>query len=262
LIRAFMTSMGIICQQGLSENFSKLSTRFLLYAFLVFSSLIFQFYSSFIVGSLLTDPPKTLNNVRQLIDSDLKVGIEDVSYNLDYFERTNDPVALELYRKKIKRNGGKGNFYEAAEGLKKVMQGGFAFHVDTSYGYRMIEETFSENAVCQLHEIFLYPTFRTAVSVAKNSKYREIVAVEFVIYKERGIESYHNMKWRRLKPKCTKSVFRIEAINFEEILWLLEVLIGSILIAFVTACIENLYYYVFERNVRQRSIMTVLPYID
>jgi hypothetical protein len=62
-IRVFMTSLGILCQQGFMENFHRSSTRLTLLIFIFFSQIIYQFYSSFIVGSLLTMPPKTINNL-------------------------------------------------------------------------------------------------------------------------------------------------------------------------------------------------------
>lgn len=52
---------------------------------LLFGFSMFQFYSASIVGSLLMEKPKTIKTVRNLIDSSLKVGIEDIIYNKDFF---------------------------------------------------------------------------------------------------------------------------------------------------------------------------------
>lgn len=53
---------------------------------LLFGFLVFQFYSASIVGSLLMEKPKTIKTLRNLIDSSLDVGIEDIVYNKDFFK--------------------------------------------------------------------------------------------------------------------------------------------------------------------------------
>lgn len=47
---------------------------------------MFQFYSASIVGSLLMEKPKTIKTLRGLINSPLKLGIEDIVYNKDFFK--------------------------------------------------------------------------------------------------------------------------------------------------------------------------------
>lgn len=47
---------------------------------------IFQFYSASVVGTLLMQKPKTIKTLRNLIDSSLKTGIEDIVYNKDFFK--------------------------------------------------------------------------------------------------------------------------------------------------------------------------------
>lgn len=91
---SILTLVGVMASQGFTETFNKISTRLVLLFAVLFSLLIFQFYSSFIVASLLTPTPKTIKTLRNFIDSKLKVGIEDVSYNKDFFEA----IAIKLLR--------------------------------------------------------------------------------------------------------------------------------------------------------------------
>lgn len=46
---------------------------------------MYQFYSASIVGSLLMTKPKTIKTLKNLIDSDLKIAIEDIVYTRDFF---------------------------------------------------------------------------------------------------------------------------------------------------------------------------------
>lgn len=97
------------------------------------SILVYQYYSSYIVGSLLITPPRTINTLTDLINSNLKVGVEDLSYNKDYFETTTDPVALKLYNKKMVKGYQCPNYLSINEGINKMQKGGFAFHFGNYY---------------------------------------------------------------------------------------------------------------------------------
>lgn len=62
------------------------SRRCIIMLILLFGFFMFQFYSASIVGSLLMEKPKTIKTLRNLIDSPLKLGIEDILYNKDFFK--------------------------------------------------------------------------------------------------------------------------------------------------------------------------------
>jgi len=77
--------VGIICQQGLGFSTSFVSGRCIVITSLLFSFCIYQFYSASIVGTLLMEKPKTIKTLSDLVHSTLKVGMEDILYNRDYF---------------------------------------------------------------------------------------------------------------------------------------------------------------------------------
>ncbi|KAM7355250.1 ionotropic receptor 64a [Cochliomyia hominivorax] len=93
--------IGSICQQGLSFTTFLFSGRCIVITSLLFSFSIYQFYSASIVGTLLMEKPKTIRTLKDLIHSNLEIGVEDIVYNRDYFLRTKDPDAQELYAKKV-----------------------------------------------------------------------------------------------------------------------------------------------------------------
>lgn len=262
LIRALMTVHGIMCQQGFMENFNRSSTRLILLIFIFFSQIIYQFYSSFIVGSLLTDPPKTINTLRQLIDSNLKVGIEDVTYIADFFQTSNDTIAQEFYKKKVLNGPSRGKYYPIEKGLKLLRQGGYAFHFDTSYGYRMITETFSEDEICELHQMLIFAKRPLSVTVAKHSPFKELIMVEMLKLSENGILSYFDSKWQSKKPRCVKSVTKVKAIDIDDASWVFIMLSFSILMSFFIMLCENLHYWIFYKknlSLRKCRIATHKP---
>ncbi|CAG9801816.1 unnamed protein product [Chironomus riparius] len=246
-IRAFMTSIGVMCQQGLMENFLKSSTRTFLIIFITFSAIIYQFYSSFIVSSLLISPPMTINNLRQLIDSSLEIGMEEVVYNREFFESTTDPLAHELYETRLMRGSKNGNFYSVNCGIEKMRLGGFAFQVDTAYAYSVISQTFSDEEICDIHQVLLFPNRLLSAAFAKKSPLREIFTVGFLRFKETGILQYHDNKWQKKKPKCNKSVTKIKAISIEESSWIFIVLACAIFISFALVAVENVHFLVSKK---------------
>ncbi|XP_070502114.1 ionotropic receptor 75a-like [Chironomus tepperi] len=247
-VRAFMTSIGVMCQQGLMEDFLKSSTRTFLIIFIAFSAIIYQFYSSFIVSSLLISPPKTINNLRQLIASNLEVGIEEIVYNREFFDSTTDPIAHELFEKRVMRGSKTGNFYSVDCGIEKMRKGGFAFHVDTAYAYSVISQTFKEEEICDIHQVMLFPVRPLSAVFEKKSPFREIFTVGFLRFKETGILQYHDSKWQKKKPKCVMSVTKIHAIEIEESSWIFMVLSGAILMSFVVAAAENIHFRMIKRR--------------
>ncbi|KFB40629.1 AGAP001812-PA-like protein [Anopheles sinensis] len=116
---------------------------------------VVSFYSTFIVGYQLISPPKTINTLEKLADSSLKMGVENLSYQHDFFARTTNPIALKLYNEKIAPN--KYGFVNLTFGIQLVKGGGYAFHCDTTYGYTHVLEMLTEQQICELQEIELYP---------------------------------------------------------------------------------------------------------
>lgn len=247
-IRAFMTSLGIMCQQGFMENFHCSSTRFVLLISIFFSQIVYQFYSSFIVGSLLTMPPKTINDLRQLIDSNLQVGIEDITYNTDFFQTTTDPLALELYDKKILHGKSHGKFYPIEDGIKLMQKGAFAYHFDTSYGNRIIVQNFSATEICELHEMFLFPPRPLSVTVAKRSPFKELIMVEMIRFTENGILNYHNTKWQTKKPKCERSITEFKAMDLNDASWILIILFTAINFSFIVLIFEKVHFCIYYKK--------------
>lgn len=64
--------------------------------------LIYQFYSSFIVGSLLIETPKNIKTIEQLLNSELSFGLDKQPYVGDIFSYAKEDATVELYNKIMK----------------------------------------------------------------------------------------------------------------------------------------------------------------
>jgi glutamate receptor, ionotropic, invertebrate len=214
-IRALITTIAIFCQQGFIESFRKTSTRILLLTTILFSLIIYQFYSSYIVSSLLTEPPKTIKTLRQLIDSNMEYGVENIAYQIDFYSNYHDPIIRELYEKKIRK---KNNFMNVDEGLKLLKKGRFAFSVDTSYAYLILKEVLTDEENCELQEIkvdALIPKRTLHTGFLKRSPLRELLVVGTQRLIEHGIVDYYTKKWSVKKPACVRSETKTKNVSME-----------------------------------------------
>ncbi|KAJ2948574.1 hypothetical protein O0L34_g7827 [Tuta absoluta] len=201
---AMLTIWSAICQQGSSIARSATSIKLVTFVTFVFTLTIYQYYNATVVSTLLRDPPKNIRTPKDLLKSNLKAGVHDVLYNKDFFKRTTDPIALEMYHKKIVTSAGQ-NFYSLEQGMAMVKHGGFAFLVDNSIAYGVMRNTFNEPEVCEAHEVALYPPQNMAAVVKKGSPYREHFAWGLRKMYESGLMRRIKSIWDEPRPACVKT---------------------------------------------------------
>lgn len=128
--------IGAITQQGTSNIFYSIPSRILFSSVLILSFLLYQFYSAFLVASLLSESPKKIDSPQKLYDSGLDIGMEDVVYNYYLFNETS-AISKKLLMNRILKAKDK-HVVPITEGLKLVKQGGFAYHADAMGAYRYL----------------------------------------------------------------------------------------------------------------------------
>uniref|UniRef100_A0A182VBD3 Uncharacterized protein n=1 Tax=Anopheles merus TaxID=30066 RepID=A0A182VBD3_ANOME len=202
--QSLLGTLGMVCQQGIHHRIITWSSnRVLVLVAMCSSMILFQFYCSFIVGYQLITPPKTINTLEKLVDSEIQMTVENLSYQRDFFLRTNNPTALKLYETKILPNK-YGGFVNLSFGMQLVRQGGYAFHCETSYGNALIIETFTEREICELQQVQLYPQRPVHLPLVKGSPLRELFKVNLQLLKERGLLAYHHARYYTPRPKCNQ----------------------------------------------------------
>uniref|UniRef100_A0A182IS27 Ionotropic glutamate receptor C-terminal domain-containing protein n=1 Tax=Anopheles atroparvus TaxID=41427 RepID=A0A182IS27_ANOAO len=93
--QSILGTLGMLCQQGFHASTTVCSRKILIIVTMGFTLLLLQFYSTFIVGYQLITPPKTINTLEKLVDSTLKMSVEDLSYQHDFFARVTIAMAKE-----------------------------------------------------------------------------------------------------------------------------------------------------------------------
>lgn len=69
------------------------------------------------------------------------------------------------------------NFMTVEEGIKRMRDEFFAFHVELTTGYNMIGEIFKENEKCSLKEIEYVHLFEPWMATQKGSSFKEILKI-------------------------------------------------------------------------------------
>ncbi|KAH8335560.1 hypothetical protein KR074_005992 [Drosophila pseudoananassae] len=201
---AWFTMLETYLQQGPApEVFWLTSTRVLILASGVFSFILMQFYGAFIVGSLLSDSPRSIVNLQALYDSNLDIGMENITYNYALFSNTTNQLVKDVYAKKICR-AGEHNILGLEQGAKRVMQGRFAFHTALDRLYRLlIDLRMEETEFCELQEIMFNPPYVAGSVTVKGSPWREHLARAVLHLQATGLMQYIDRRWMVSRPDCS-----------------------------------------------------------
>ncbi|XP_055543690.1 ionotropic receptor 75a-like [Wyeomyia smithii] len=236
----FLTILGFICQQAFEGQTSTLTTRAIAFIVLLFSSLMYQFYGAFIIGSLLTPPPKNLKTVRQLIDSNIHVTMENLFYHWDFFNRTKDPAAIELFKKKILESPEKPT--NITHGVALIRKGGYAFHCDVGYAYPILKSTLRDDEICDLQAISMTHSSPLHVPLAKGSPLKQYFRVTMRKLVESGSGGYYNREYFSSKPSCPKRDFVTEPIDVKQVVSIFYILALGLMVSLAVLMIEKIHY--------------------
>nr|CAH7719322.1 unnamed protein product [Callosobruchus chinensis] len=167
-----------------------LAGRIIILNLFVFSLIIYQFYSASLVSNLLIQPKSDIKTVSDILQSNMKVGCEDILYNKDYFIYTTDKSHKQMYKKLMRAPNN--SFLDPGEGIRLVDKGGYAFHVELVTGYPIIQKTFSNKHICELNQVpFVH---RLA---------------------EHGILHREILFWHPKKPECNQAEKMFNVIGFD-----------------------------------------------
>ncbi|KAF5279527.1 hypothetical protein FQR65_LT03349 [Abscondita terminalis] len=220
---AWIMTVGVLCQQGASFVPKPTSGRCTLLSMLLMSLLLYNYYTSSIVSSLLSSSSTPIKTIRELTESQLTVGLEDTPYTRVWFKIQNDTDLNTFYNKKVLINNIP-SYVPVNEGLNRVKSGSYAYHTEANTGYTTISTTFEPYQICELGEVNLLPPQILWLFSQKNSEYTKIVQVGYNKMLQSGIMSRQKSIWVTKKPTCLANTY------------IVEVGMGHLLPAFVVLC--------------------------
>lgn len=124
-----LTVVEAILMQGPSPHmFRCVSSRMVVLILSLVALVLMQFYSGYLVSSLLSEPKHTITDLNSLYRSDLQIGMENASFNFHLLGNATQPMLRKIYEKRILANPSS-NILSLNECAKRIKQGGFAGYV-------------------------------------------------------------------------------------------------------------------------------------
>lgn len=136
---------------------------------------MFCSYTANIVA-LLQATTTGIRTLEDLYRSQLAIGIDDTTYSRYWMPNSVGRWQQALYADKIA--GRPALWMNVSEGVRRVRQGMYAFHVELGPAFREMEDTFYEHEKCGLVLVDYMGMQAPWLAVAKRSPYKEILRVK------------------------------------------------------------------------------------
>ncbi|KAK9879941.1 hypothetical protein WA026_008451 [Henosepilachna vigintioctopunctata] len=247
----FLT-FGALCQQATSvvpySMPGRITTIFL------FISLMFLYtsYSANIVA-LLQSSSKSIQTLDDLLKSRLEVGVDDTVFNHFYFPNATEPVRKAIYEKKVAPPGQIPKYFPILEGVKKMREGLFAFHMETGPGYKLVAELFDEGEKCGLQEIQYLQVPDPWLAIQKNSSFKEALKIGLFLIRESGLQVREIDAIYTKKPVCSNRGNSFISVGIVDCYAPTAVLLGGILLSLLLFIIEHNINYISRKRGRNMA---------
>nr|WJJ63353.1 ionotropic receptor 75c [Pachyrhinus yasumatsui] len=264
-MRSVFIVIAVFSQQGLDTIPTHLAGRIILLHLLICSILLYNYYTSSLVSSLISTEPEVLKTIKELLESTLRVGIELQPYIITYvLDRSKtDRNLFLLNRTKIFEHN-RPNFLSVEEGVKEVHQGGYAYHTESITAYPLIARTFEQDAICDLAEIILINS-DTSLMAQKKSQYKKLFQVSLRKMWTSGIMKKLYKTWVASKPECLSSA-RVISVGISDLFLPYFLLAVGVLTSLVILTLEVSWKRVHQRYGQQWGDLHVrkleIPYFN
>ncbi|XP_052864124.1 uncharacterized protein LOC128270748 [Anopheles cruzii] len=132
--------IGMIAQQGTTQDSSRLPVRIVLYTVLIVNFILYNYYTASIAGELVSGFNREPQSIEQLRRSPLAVVFNNDSYNR----------ALSKEESASPSNRSVAIYTDVATGVRLLHHDGFAFHCELTEAFRTIVQRFNAEEICEL----------------------------------------------------------------------------------------------------------------
>ncbi|XP_060534971.1 uncharacterized protein LOC132707228 [Cylas formicarius] len=204
-LHSVLILIGIYAQQGVYVTPKRMAGRIILLSLLILSLLLYNYYTSSLVSSLISTEPETLKTIRELYESKLRVGMELQPYTVTFMlDRSKYDRYLDLLNRTKIYADGKPNFPSVDEGVRCIRDSDFAYHIESVSAYPLIAKTFDQASICDLTEITLIDS-DTSLMLQKDSQYRKLFQISLRKTWQSGLLRKVYKTWVGSKPECLSS---------------------------------------------------------
>ncbi|KAH8329361.1 hypothetical protein KR074_008518 [Drosophila pseudoananassae] len=215
-IERILQTFGAVCQQGLDPIPRDRSVRFLVMTLFLFSLVMYNYYTSSVVGGLLSSSDQGPSSVDEITSSPLKISFEDIGYYKVLFRESKNTSITRLIQKKLSASRSSSElpiFAHIEEAVPFLKAGGFAFHCEVVDAYPVIAEFFDANEICDLREVSgLMEVEIMNWILHKNSQYSEIFRTAMCNAQEKGFVERILRRRQMKKPAC-QSLYTVYPVS-------------------------------------------------
>ncbi|ALC43864.1 Ir75c, partial [Drosophila busckii] len=239
ILTSCLITFGAACIQGSYLIPHSSGGRLAFIALMLTSFLMYNYYTSIVVSTLLGSPVRSnIKTMQQLADSSLDVGFEDIGFTRVYLDSSPRADIRSLVRQKVEKHDPKSIWLTGKEGVLRVRdQPGYVFVSETTFLYTFVEKYYLPHEICELNEISFRPESALYAMIHINSTYRELLKQAMVRMLESGITSKHRLFYSKSKLHCFSNNYVIN-VGMEYA--------APLFIALLTAYIAAILIFVIE----------------
>ncbi|CAO1387144.1 unnamed protein product [Diamesa serratosioi] len=249
---SILSTIAAICQMGPQLTTKITSSRIILFFIFLAFSFLYSAYTANIV-SLLQSPAKHIRTLEDLYKSKIKLTAEDTQVSHIYFSTAEDPLQRKVYLEKLAPKNDKDNFMNKSMGIANVRKGMFAFIMEESGAYKIIEDTYYEHEKCELLNIEYVRMADPFVVLQKHSPYMEMFKVNIIKLMEQG---HHKRTLRRIytkKPVCVNRQ-NFQSIGINDCLPTLLIIPYACILSLIILGIEK---FIVSRKLNDKICLTI-----
>nr|AXY83435.1 putative ionotropic receptor 5 [Conopomorpha sinensis] len=251
----YETLGGIVFQQGTSVEPQSVSSRQVVLLSLMAFMFLHTAYSANVVA--LLQSATDISGPEGILNSPMEYGATDIIYNHHIFKNEHRPVHRALWLKKGLPQGDK-FFSTVEEGIRRVREGMYAFHVEQTAGFDEVQRTFLEHEKCNLG-YFSYVSFPMPhLGVSKVSQYKELLRIGAFLLKERGVQARSSNRLVAPPPKCAAGTAFFTAVGIQDVapaFLLLITIYSLVIVMFALEVVLHRYELKKEQNKEVRTIL-------
>lgn len=148
--------IGSYCQQGIASIPNLLTYRTIVLFVLILSSLLYNYYTSSIVGALLSSPIQGPDTFEEIVNSPMVLMFEDIGYNKVMIHDTKTDLIKQMVEKKVRSRSATDPvpiYISIEKSIPYLKRGGIALHADESEVFNDIAKNFDANEICDLRVV-------------------------------------------------------------------------------------------------------------
>ncbi|XP_047999378.1 glutamate receptor 3-like [Leguminivora glycinivorella] len=211
----FFDTLCLVFQQGTAADPLSMASRQILLLGLMAFMFLYTAYSANVVA-LLQSPTNDINNVETLLTSPVACGSQDVVYAWQMFGHESRPIHRLLADRKINSQGKKG-YLSVEDGIRKVREGMFAFHVEQTAGFDQIQKTFLEDEKCNLGFIKYMSTTSPFIGFSQTTPIKEMLRIGANRIMEVGVQSRSARRLVPERPRCGASAAMFNTVRLSDV---------------------------------------------